>query len=164
MQETFILLLGAVIGVLVSTLLFSVSNNDCGTGSGEVTAAVGPADARNRYSDRDPTIFSRIIDKTLPATIIHEDALCVAFLNKIPRAPVHFLVVPREPIPMLEMTDDDDTELLGHMLNVARKTAVKEGLDNGYRIVINDGPDSTQSIYHLHIHVIGGRQMGWPPG
>ncbi|XP_070569295.1 adenosine 5'-monophosphoramidase HINT1-like [Ptychodera flava] len=109
-------------------------------------------------------IFSKIVDKSIPADIIHEDDLCVAFRSNNPRAPVHFLVVPTESIPALEFTDDDDAELLGHMMNVARKTAVKEGLDNGYRVVINDGPDGAQSIYHLHIHVMGGRQMGWPPG
>ncbi|XP_077977036.1 putative HIT-like protein Synpcc7942_1390 isoform X2 [Glandiceps talaboti] len=163
LQKAFFLFAGLVFGCLAMRLMYSTSDS-CGSSSDEVIKAKAAASARNRFGDREPTIFSKIIDKSLPADIIHEDDLCVAFQSNNPLAPVHFLVVPKDPLPALEMADDDDTQLLGHMLNVARKTAVKEGLDNGYRVVINDGPDGAQSVYHLHIHVLGGRQMGWPPG
>ncbi|CAH1250769.1 HINT1 [Branchiostoma lanceolatum] len=126
--------------------------------------AQAAAEARQKYGNPEPTIFSKILDGSIPADIIHDDDKCIAFRDVSPQAPKHFLVIPRAPIPQLSMAQDDDSQLLGHLLNVARKTAVKEGLDNGYRVVINDGKDGSQSVYHLHVHVLGGRQMGWPPG
>ena len=110
------------------------------------------------------TIFSKILDKTVPAHILHEDEKCIAFQDVAPQAPIHFLVIPRKPIPSLSEADSEDTELLGHLLQVAKKVAKNENLSKGYRVVINNGPDGAQSVYHLHIHVLGGRQMGWPPG
>ncbi|XP_054716055.1 adenosine 5'-monophosphoramidase HINT2-like isoform X2 [Uloborus diversus] len=111
-----------------------------------------------------PTIFSKILDKTIPADILYEDNKCMAFRDVAPQAPVHFLVIPRKVIPSLSDAQDEDTELLGHLLQVARKVAEREDLSNGYRVVINNGKDGSQSVYHLHIHVLGGRQMLWPPG
>ncbi|KAL5475620.1 hypothetical protein EMCRGX_G025456 [Ephydatia muelleri] len=111
-----------------------------------------------------PTIFSRILSKEIPAKIIHEDDKCIAFHDVNPVSAVHFLVIPRKPIPMLSKALDEDTELLGHLLQVARKLAEKQELKNGYRIVINNGQDGSQSVYHLHVHVMGGRQFDWPPG
>uniref|UniRef100_A0A3B3ZTU2 HIT domain-containing protein n=1 Tax=Periophthalmus magnuspinnatus TaxID=409849 RepID=A0A3B3ZTU2_9GOBI len=111
-----------------------------------------------------PTIFSRVIDKSIPADIIYEDDKCLAFRDISPQAPVHFLVIPRVPIPRISEAKDDDTELLGHLLVIAKNVAKKEGLQEGYRIVINDGKHGAQSVYHLHVHVLGGRQMTWPPG
>ncbi|XP_028323899.1 adenosine 5'-monophosphoramidase HINT1 [Gouania willdenowi] len=110
------------------------------------------------------TIFGKIIRKEIPVNLIHEDDLCVAFPDISPQAPTHILVVPKKPIIQLSKAEDGDAALLGHLLIVAKKCAEKSGLSNGYRIVINDGKDGGQSVYHLHIHVLGGRQMGWPPG
>ncbi|XP_069601549.1 adenosine 5'-monophosphoramidase HINT2 isoform X1 [Ranitomeya imitator] len=111
-----------------------------------------------------PTIFSRILDRTLPADIIYEDDQCLAFRDVAPQAPVHFLVIPKVQIPRISQVAQEDKELLGHLLVTASHLAQKEGLVNGYRIVINDGQQGAQSVYHLHLHVIGGRQMRWPPG
>ncbi|XP_039731347.1 adenosine 5'-monophosphoramidase HINT2 isoform X2 [Pteropus medius] len=101
-----------------------------------------------------PTIFSRILDRSLPADILYEDQ----------QAPVHFLVIPKKPIPRISQAEDEDQQLLGHLLLVAKNTAKAEGLGDGYRLVINDGKLGAQSVYHLHIHVLGGRQLQWPPG
>ncbi|KFM62946.1 Histidine triad nucleotide-binding protein 2, mitochondrial, partial [Stegodyphus mimosarum] len=111
-----------------------------------------------------PTIFSKILDKTLPADILYEDDKCMAFRDVNPQAPVHFLVIPRKIIPTLNDASETDTELLGHLLQVAKNVAKTENLSNGYRVVINNGRDAAQSVYHLHIHVLGGRQLHWPPG
>ncbi|NWX15356.1 HINT2 protein, partial [Aegotheles bennettii] len=81
-----------------------------------------------------------------------------------PQAPIHFLVIPKNPIPRISCVGPQDTELLGHLLVVAARTAQAEGLADGYRVVINDGKHGAQSVYHLHLHVLGGRQLGWPPG
>ncbi|NXL33060.1 HINT2 protein, partial [Glaucidium brasilianum] len=89
---------------------------------------------------------------------------CLAFRDVAPQAPVHFLVIPKRPIPRISRVGARDTELLGHLLVVAARTAQAEGLADGYRLVINDGKHGAQSVYHLHIHVLGGRQLGWPPG
>ncbi|XP_026756152.2 adenosine 5'-monophosphoramidase HINT1-like [Galleria mellonella] len=111
------------------------------------------------------TIFGKILRKEIPAKFVYEDDQCVAFHDVNPQAPTHILVIPRKPIPQLSKAGDEDELLLGHLLTAARKVATQEGLDkSGFRLVINDGRDGAQSVYHLHIHVIGGRQMGWPPG
>ncbi|XP_069692467.1 adenosine 5'-monophosphoramidase HINT1 [Periplaneta americana] len=110
------------------------------------------------------TIFGKILRKEIPCNFIYEDEQCVAFNDVNPQAPTHFLVIPRKPIPQLSKSDNNDEQLLGHLLIVARKLAKDLGLDNGFRLVVNDGPDGCQSVYHLHIHVLAGRQLGWPPG
>ena len=111
------------------------------------------------------TIFGKIIRKEIPSDIIFEDDKCLAFRDVNPQAPVHFLVIPKKPISQLSKSEDSDSALMGHMLCVLRNCAKKEGLaDNGYRVVINDGKNGAQSVYHLHMHCMGGRQMGWPPG
>ncbi|XP_020365954.1 uncharacterized HIT-like protein Synpcc7942_1390 isoform X1 [Rhincodon typus] len=120
--------------------------------------------ANKKYGNQPPTLFSKIIDKSLPADVIYEDDQCMSFRDVNPQGPVHFLVIPKIPIPRMSETADDDKELLGHLLIVAKDLAKKEGLTDGYRVVINDGKNGAQSVYHLHIHVIGGRQMRWPPG
>ncbi|TSM85970.1 Histidine triad nucleotide-binding protein 2, mitochondrial [Bagarius yarrelli] len=121
-------------------------------------------EASKKYGSPAPTIFSKIIDKTIPADIIYEDNKCLAFRDISPQAPVHFLVIPRTPIPRISEAHDEDAPLLGHLLVVAKNLAEKEGLSDGYRLVINDGKHGAQSVYHLHLHVLGGRQMQWPPG
>lgn len=110
------------------------------------------------------TIFKKIIDKQIPAQIVFEDDQCLAFRDIGPKAPTHVLVVPKKEIPSLAQADDGDEALLGHLLCVARDVARQEGLVNGYRVVINSGPDGGQSVDHLHLHVMGGRAMAWPPG
>ncbi|XP_059921683.1 uncharacterized HIT-like protein Synpcc7942_1390 isoform X1 [Gadus macrocephalus] len=121
-------------------------------------------EASRMYGSPAPTIFSKVIDKSLPADIIYEDEKCLAFRDITPQAPVHFLVIPKVQIPRLSAAQDGDAELLGHLLLVAKNEAKKEGLSEGYRVVVNDGPHGAQSVYHLHVHVLGGRQMTWPPG
>ncbi|XP_076343878.1 putative HIT-like protein Synpcc7942_1390 [Tachypleus tridentatus] len=111
-----------------------------------------------------PTIFSKIIKKEIPADILYEDDCCVAFRDVNPQAPCHFLVVPRKPISMLDEAQDEDCMILGHLLLTAKKVASQEKLSKGYRLVINNGKQGCQSVYHLHIHVLGGRQLKWPPG
>ncbi|KAM4729290.1 adenosine 5'-monophosphoramidase HINT1 [Anableps anableps] len=110
------------------------------------------------------TIFGKIVRKEIPVNLIYEDDQCVAFPDIAPQAPTHILVVPKKPIVQLSQAEESDAALLGHMLIVAKKVAQEAGLSKGYRIVINDGPDGGQSVYHIHIHVLGGRTMGWPPG
>ncbi|XP_077996627.1 adenosine 5'-monophosphoramidase HINT1-like [Glandiceps talaboti] len=110
------------------------------------------------------TIFGKILRKEIPCKFIYEDEQVVAFNDVNPQAPTHFLVIPRKAIDMLSNAQQEDEQLLGHMLLVAKKVAEDQGLKNGYRVVINNGPDGCQSVFHLHIHVLGGRQMTWPPG
>lgn len=111
------------------------------------------------------TIFDKIISKEIPATIIHEDDICLAFRDVSPQAPVHFLVIPkdRDGLTQLSKARDDQKDVLGHLLFVAQMLGKKE-CPGGFRITINDGRHGSQSVYHLHLHVMGGRQMLWPPG
>ncbi|XP_071441122.1 uncharacterized HIT-like protein Synpcc7942_1390 [Hetaerina americana] len=109
------------------------------------------------------TIFEKIIKKEIPADIIYEDDKCLALNDVNPQAPTHFLVIPKLKITMLEKCEKTHKELLGHLLYTAAEIA-KIKLNNGYRVVINNGVEGSQSVYHLHIHVLGGRQMSWPPG
>lgn len=111
------------------------------------------------------TIFSRIIAREIPAKIAYEDDVCVAFHDVNPQAPVHFLVVPKQAIPRIAASTAADEPLLGHLIYVAQTVARQEGLhNNGFRIVINNGPDGGETVPHLHVHVLGGRAMQWPPG
>ncbi|XP_032409647.1 adenosine 5'-monophosphoramidase HINT1 [Xiphophorus hellerii] len=110
------------------------------------------------------TIFGKIIRKEIPVDLLYEDDQCVAFNDISPQAPTHILVVPKKPIVQLSQAEEVDAALLGHLLIVSKKVAQNAGLSKGYRIIINDGPDGGQSVYHIHVHVLGGRCMGWPPG
>lgn len=110
------------------------------------------------------TIFQKIIDRQIPADIIYEDEQCLAFRDINPQAPTHVLIIPRKPIPSLAHAANDDQALLGHLLLVARDLAVQLQLPNGYRTVLNSGPDGGQTVDHLHVHLLGGRALGWPPG
>uniref|UniRef100_H2ZBD0 HIT domain-containing protein n=1 Tax=Ciona savignyi TaxID=51511 RepID=H2ZBD0_CIOSA len=120
--------------------------------------------AQKAGETKEDTIFMKIVRKEIPADIFYEDEKCLAFNDISPQAPKHFLVIPKVPISQLSKCGDSDAELLGHMMVAAKKCAEMQGLGNGYRLVINDGKDGAQSVYHLHMHVLGGRQMGWPPG
>lgn len=110
------------------------------------------------------TLFERIADGEIPADIVYEDEHCMAFRDINPQAPVHILVVPRKPIPSLDHIEEEDEGLVGHLFVVARKIAAEEGLSNGYRAVINCGKDAFQTVPHIHLHILGGRKLGWPPG
>merc|ERR1712210_23397 len=110
------------------------------------------------------TLFEKIIAREIPADIIYEDETSLAFNDIAPQAPVHFLVIPKKPITMIEKAEDCDEQVLGHCLLVAKKVAKERGMEKGYRLVINNGVEGCQSVYHVHIHVLGGKQLGWPPG
>jgi histidine triad (HIT) family protein len=110
------------------------------------------------------TIFSKIIQREIPADIVYEDDLVLAFRDIQPQAPVHILVIPKQPIESIATVTSQDQDLLGHLLVTIQKIAAKEGLTNGYRVVTNIGSDGGQSVSHLHFHLLGKRQMAWPPG
>ena len=111
------------------------------------------------------TLFEKIAAREIPATIIAEGEEWIAFRDIAPQAPVHFLVVPKRCIPRINEAAPSDSALLGTLLSAAAATARQEGLaENGYRIVINNGSDGGETVPHLHVHVLGGRRMQWPPG
>jgi len=110
------------------------------------------------------TIFSKIINREIKADIVHEDDQCLAFRDVNPQAPMHILVIPKKPIDMLSNADDDDQTLLGHLLLTARKIAADEGYGDAFRLVMNNGEAVGQTVFHLHVHVLGGRDFTWPPG
>ncbi|XP_032752523.1 histidine triad nucleotide-binding protein 1-like [Rattus rattus] len=110
------------------------------------------------------TIFGKIIRKEIPAKITFEDDRCLAFHDISPRAPRHFLVIPKKHIFQISVAADDDESLLGHLMIVGKKCAADLGLKHGYRMVVNEGAVGGQSVCHIHFHVLGGRQMNWPPG
>ncbi len=109
------------------------------------------------------TLFSKIINREIDADIIYEDDQALAFRDINPQAPTHFLVIPKKAIPKLSDADEGDQILLGYLLLVARRVAAQEGLED-YRLNINNGPGASQTIFHLHLHVLGGRSFSWPPG
>jgi histidine triad (HIT) family protein len=110
------------------------------------------------------TLFSKIIRREIPADIVYEDDLAIAFRDITPQAPTHILVIPKQPIPRLSEAENTDQALLGHLLLTVQKVAQQEELANGYRVVINNGPDGGQTVDHLHLHLLGRRRMKWPPG
>lgn len=111
------------------------------------------------------TLFEKICDKEIPAQIVHEDPRCIAFRDISPQAPVHILIIPRQPIPRIGLAAEEDQSLLGHLLLTAANIARSEGVaDSGYRLVINNGADGGEAVPHLHIHLLAGRKLQWPPG
>ena len=110
------------------------------------------------------TLFEKIIDLEIPAKIAHEDELCIAFHDVQPQAPVHLLIVPKRLIVRVGEAGAEDQALLGHLLLTAANLARELKLDAGFRIVINNGPHGGESVPHLHVHLLGGRQLAWPPG
>ena len=111
----------------------------------------------------DTTIFAQIINGEIPCDKLHEDEYCIAFNDIAAQAPIHFLVIPKKPIINLLCCEDEDKKLLGHLLLVGKKIAVDKKLEN-WRTVINNGAESGQTVFHLHIHFLAGRAMKWPPG
>eukprot|EP00439_Symbiodinium_sp_Y106_P023596 s5402_g2.t2 len=142
----------------------------CASGGGDACAKdeveLAKEAAEGRTTDTAPeTIFDKIIRKEIPSKIVFEDDRALAFRDVSPQAPVHVLVIPkvRDGLTQLQNAREDQEALLGHLLFVASRVG-KEECPEGYRVVINDGKHGAQSVYHLHVHVVGGRQMGWPPG
>ena len=109
-------------------------------------------------------IFCKIVDGSIPSTAVYEDELCYVFADLHPQAPVHVLLAPREHITSMDDTDQTDGKLLGHLLWAATEVARNKGLAKGYRLVVNTGPDGGQTVDHLHVHLLGGRPLTWPPG
>ena len=110
------------------------------------------------------TIFTKIINRQIPADIVYEDELSLAFRDINAKAPMHILVIPKKPITQLSAAEPADAPLLAHLLNVASQVAAKEGYANAFRLVINNGAAVGQTVFHLHLHVLGGRDFMWPPG
>jgi len=109
------------------------------------------------------TLFEKIIAREIPATIVYEDELCIAFKDIHPCAPMHYLLIPRKPMVKLSDAAAEDQALLGHLMLTATKVAALEGLGEAYRLVVNNGASAGQSVFHLHLHIIGGRPLKWPP-
>ena len=110
------------------------------------------------------TLFQKIMDREMDGEILFEDDRCAVLRDINPQAPTHVLVVPRKPIPSLDDLTEEDESLVGHLFVVARRVAADEGLTNGYRTVFNCGEDANQTVPHIHLHVLGGRTLSWPPG
>lgn len=113
----------------------------------------------------DPSnVFARILRREIPAQVLHEDEHCLAFRDIAPAAPLHFLVIPKRPLSRLADATPADQALLGHLLLTATALAQREGFGDAFRLVTNNGAAAGQSVFHLHIHVLAGRDLGWPPG
>lgn len=110
------------------------------------------------------TLFSKIIDRTIPADIVYEDDLCLAFRDIHPQAPIHILIIPKKPIAKIVEATTADQQLLGHLMLTAGRIATDLGVSDAYRLVVNNGADAGQSVFHLHIHLLAGRSFNWPPG
>lgn len=110
------------------------------------------------------TIFSKIIDRQIPADIVYEDEWCLGMKDINPQAPVHVLLIPKKPIDMLSNAQPDDQALLGHMLLAVGKITRELRVDGAFRLVVNNGRESGQTVFHLHMHILAGRPLRWPPG
>jgi histidine triad (HIT) family protein len=110
------------------------------------------------------TIFSKIIRREIPADIVYEDEHCLAFRDINPQAPTHVLVIPKQEIVKLSDARDGDQALMGHLMLAVGKIARQEGVEDAFRLVVNNGEGAGQSVFHLHLHIIAGRRMHWPPG
>lgn len=145
---------------VTSTRKFSIMSDE--VKAAEIAASTDPA--INPFA---PTFFDKLVSKEIPARIVYEDDLALAFHDISPQAPVHIIIIPKNKngLNRLSSAKEEHKEILGHLLLTAQKVAAQENLiQDGFRIVINDGKNGAQSVYHLHIHLLGGRQMTWPPG
>lgn len=111
-----------------------------------------------------PTLFEKIIAREIPANIEHEDDKCIVIHDIDPQAPVHFLVIPKKVIPRVAEANVEDQSTLGHLLLTAAAVAKKLNLEKGFRVTINNGEDGGETVPHMHVHVLGGRALAWPPG
>ncbi len=112
----------------------------------------------------EPTLFERIINREVPAEFVYEDEACVAFRDVNPQAPTHVLIVPRKPLDRVANAEGEDQAMLGHLMLVAGKLAGQLDCKEAFRLVINNGAEAGQSVFHLHVHLLAGRAFGWPPG
>jgi histidine triad (HIT) family protein len=110
------------------------------------------------------TIFEKIIAREIPANIIYEDDLCIAFHDNNPQAPVHALLVSKKVLPKLADAQPEDAQLLAHIMLKVGEIAAKLNIKDNFRLVVNNGPQANQTVYHLHLHIMGGRRFSWPPG
>ena len=110
------------------------------------------------------TLFTKIINREIPADIVYEDELCLAFRDINPQAPLHVLLIPKTPIAKLSESTASDQTLLGHLLHTAPKIAEQQGYQNVFRLVVNNGEEAGQTVFHLHLHILAGRDFTWPPG
>ncbi|KAK4485601.1 hypothetical protein RD792_008244 [Penstemon davidsonii] len=152
-------LISSRLTVLGSHLLTSLPKKTAAMASEkEAALAAVPSDS--------PTIFDKIINKEIPANIVYEDDKVLAFRDINPQAPTHILIIPKvkDGLSGISKAEEKHCEILGRLLYTAKLVAKQLGLEEGFRLVINDGPSGCQSVYHLHIHLLGGRQMNWPPG
>ncbi|XP_050769872.1 LOW QUALITY PROTEIN: adenosine 5'-monophosphoramidase HINT1-like [Gymnogyps californianus] len=137
-------------------------------GSAGATTGLVVADeiigARAAWPGGATTVFGKVIGKSLPANVIYEDEECLAFRDLSPQAPTLFLVMPKEPIIRLSEAEDSGESLLGHLMIVGKKRAAHLGLTNGFRMVADEGPEGGQSVCHVRLRILGGCQLGWPPG
>lgn len=110
------------------------------------------------------TIFGKVVRREIPADVVYEDELCLAFRDINPQAPVHVLVIPKKEIDTLANAKGEDQALLGHMMLAAGNIARQLGIGDAFRLVVNNGAEAGQSVFHLHLHILGGRKLRWPPG
>ena len=110
------------------------------------------------------SIFTKIKNKEIPGNIVHEDDICFAIEDINPQAPVHILIIPIKEIEKVSDASEEDINLLGHLLHVSKKIAQDHSLENNYRLIINNGAGAGQSVFHIHVHLLGGRSLDWPPG
>ena len=115
-------------------------------------------------SEKNDTIFGKIIRREIPADIVYEDEKCLAFRDVSPQAPSHILLIPKKLIPKLADAVEEDAEILGHLMVVVGKIARQLGIEDAFRLVINNGRDAQQTVFHLHMHILSGRSFNWPPG
>ena len=112
----------------------------------------------------EPTLFEKIISREIPADIIYEDDKCIVINDIAPQAPTHLLIIPKKAIKMISKSDDSDALMLGYLMLTAKKMALQLGLDDTFRLVVNNGAKAGQSVFHLHVHLLSGRIFSWPPG
>ena len=110
------------------------------------------------------SIFTKILDGEIPGDILFEDKVCFAIKDINPQAPTHILIIPKKPVEKVSDAEPDDKEMLGHLLLVSKAIANEQGLDDNYRLIINNGAKAGQSVFHIHVHLLGGRSLNWPPG
>lgn len=110
------------------------------------------------------SIFTKILDGEIPGDILFEDEVCFAIKDINPQAPIHILIIPKKPVENVSDAESDDKEMLGHLLLVSKAIANEQGLDDNYRLIINNGAKAGQSVFHIHVHLLGGRSLNWPPG